>query len=169
MITLDQMHRYIKKTPPISEYYEMTIDEIIALREITDIYDLLRTSFLYGRAKGYRAAIRARRPAATKKQSPVSISYIMGNTEPNPVRARLFFYVASVLGYVLGSCLLITQTPANYFLGLAFVAIAFFMASEMSESFTAAPYPPNRRQSVPLHCRRCSMPPSLYRDMHPRL
>ena len=67
MITLDQMHRYIKKTPPISEYYEMTIDEIIALREITDIYDLLRTAVLYGRAKGYRAAIRARRPAATKK------------------------------------------------------------------------------------------------------
>ena len=92
-----------------------------------------------------------------------------GQHRAEPGTGAALFYVASVLGYVLGSCLLITQTPANYFLGLAFVAIAFFMASEMSGSFTAAPYPPNRRQSVLLHCRCCSMPPSLYRDMHPRL
>ena len=91
MITLDQMHRYIKKTPPISEYYEMTIDEIIALREITDIYDLLRTSFLYGRAKATGQLSGHADLPQQKSKSPVSISYIMGHTEPNPVRARLFF------------------------------------------------------------------------------
>lgn len=57
MSEIEKIKRYIERTKvPQPERYELGGMEARALRTETDIVDIVYTAFLYGRAKGYRAA-----------------------------------------------------------------------------------------------------------------
>ena len=57
MTEIEKMKKYIERTKAnISDRYEMDLLEVRALRREPDETDAIYTAFLYGRAKGYRAA-----------------------------------------------------------------------------------------------------------------
>lgn len=57
MSEIEKMERYIERTnAPDMSRYELDLLETRALRQEPDQTDALYLAFLYGRAKGYRAA-----------------------------------------------------------------------------------------------------------------
>lgn len=57
MSEIDKMKRYIERANAnISDRYEIGLLEVSALTKEPDVTDAVYLSFLYGRAKGYRAA-----------------------------------------------------------------------------------------------------------------
>lgn len=57
MSEIEKMKRYIKRTHVnISDRYDMDLLESRALNREADTTDAIYLAFLYGRAKGYRAA-----------------------------------------------------------------------------------------------------------------
>lgn len=64
MTEIEKIQRYIERTDAkISDRYELGQLEVAALRREKDIVDGIYLAFLYGRAKGYRAAKAERRAA----------------------------------------------------------------------------------------------------------
>lgn len=62
MTEIERIKRYIERTKfPSPDRYELGGRQARALRDETDIVDILYTAFLYGRAKGYRAAMSERK------------------------------------------------------------------------------------------------------------
>lgn len=57
MSEIEKMRRYIERTKAnISSCYEMDFLEVHELKQEADAIDAIYLAFLYGRAKGYRAA-----------------------------------------------------------------------------------------------------------------
>lgn len=57
MSEIEKMKRYIARTNiNISDRYELDLLEVKGLKKEADLTDALYLAFLYGRAKGYRAA-----------------------------------------------------------------------------------------------------------------
>lgn len=64
MSEIEKMNRYIERTNIANmSRYELDLLEVRALRREPDETDAIYTAFLYGRAKGYRAAKAERRAA----------------------------------------------------------------------------------------------------------
>lgn len=64
MTEIEKIKRYIQKTKVQKpDRYELGGLEANALRDEGDIVDIVYTAFLYGRAKGYRAARAEQRKA----------------------------------------------------------------------------------------------------------
>ncbi len=57
MTEIEKIERYIKRTNIADlKHYEMNMLELHALADMVNVVDALCIAFLYGRAKGYRAA-----------------------------------------------------------------------------------------------------------------
>lgn len=58
MSTIERMKRYIQRTPKISSAYTMRFHEVEALADERDLCRIIDLAFRFGRAKGYRAAMK---------------------------------------------------------------------------------------------------------------
>lgn len=64
MTEIEKMQRYIARTNvKVSDCYEMDLLEARELKREADLTNAIYLAFLYGRAKGYRAAKAERRAA----------------------------------------------------------------------------------------------------------
>lgn len=64
MSEIEKIQRYIERTKAnISDRYDMGLLEVCELKNAADTTDAVYLAFLYGRAKGYRAAKAERRAA----------------------------------------------------------------------------------------------------------
>lgn len=65
MSEIEKMKRYIERTnAKVSDRYEMDLLEARELKREADLTNAIYLAFLYGRAKGYRAAKAERRAQA---------------------------------------------------------------------------------------------------------
>jgi len=65
---IKRIERYIENTAPISNYYDASADEMVAilcLKKGNKEYDAVSLAFAYGRAKGYRQAVKEMKGAKT--------------------------------------------------------------------------------------------------------
>ena len=67
MVTRDTIRKYIEKTGELPYVYSMRVEELIALlngsknETMDSLYDVICLAFNFGRAKGYRAGIKAKK------------------------------------------------------------------------------------------------------------
>lgn len=65
---IKRIERYIENTAPISNYYDASAEEIAAilcLKQRNKGFDAVSLAFDYGRAKGYRQAMKEMKGAKT--------------------------------------------------------------------------------------------------------
>lgn len=64
MTEIEKMKRYIGKYgAPRNRYYDASMKEMFALAREMDVIEAINMAFIYGKAKGYRAAKAERRAA----------------------------------------------------------------------------------------------------------